>query len=142
VEEFSPLPEEKARAYREVIARWIRGGECRERIRADLIGAGLPPVTADQLLAGVKVPILRPIGSAVAAALALMALATLPLAGAVAGFSIAWSPLTGEACGMWVFPALFVAGCGGLLGLAAGLGLALGVLWGLSALYAGASRDA
>jgi hypothetical protein len=137
VEALESLPAESIRALKEAIAQCIRRGDCRERIRAELIGAGLSAATVDQLLAGVPNPILRSMGSVAVVVVSLIVLAALPVVGAVGGFSLAWFPATGEVCGMWVFPALFVAACGGLLGLAAGVGFALAVVWCLSTLSAG-----
>jgi hypothetical protein len=137
VEAFEFLPAESVRDLKEAIAQCIRRGDCRERIRAELIGAGMAVASVDRLLAGVRKPILRSMRAVAVGVLSLIVLAALPIVGALAGFSFAWSPATGASCGMWVYPALFIAACGGVLGLAAGVGLALAVVWGLSALSAG-----
>jgi hypothetical protein len=74
-------------------------------------------------------------------ALSAIAIAVLPVAGAVCGAWLAWSPVVGARCGLWVFPALFEAGCGGLLGLAVGVGLALAVVCGCTELMGRVAPD-
>jgi hypothetical protein len=73
--------------------------------------------------AGVAEPARWCAASVMVAVLSAAALAVLPVAGALCGAWVAWAPPSGVACGLWVFPVLFLAECGGLLGLAVGVGL-------------------
>lgn len=132
MEAFEPTPEEAIRALAAEAGGRIQGGECPESVRAALIADGLSAEFVDGILAGIVPPSRWSITSIVAITLTVSAFAILPVAGAIAAVWVVWSPPIGVACGMWVFPALFIVGCAGVLGLAAGVGLAFAVAWGLS----------
>lgn len=126
--------DEAIRALSADVARRIRGGESWLSVRDDLLADGLPADFVDGILMRIAEPTRRSVSSVVAITLSVVAFGVLPLAGAIAGVWGVWSPPADESCGMWVFPALFLAGCAGLLGLAAGLGAAFAIAWGLSAM--------
>ncbi len=134
VEASEPPLDEAVRALIAEVGQRLRGGESRASVRAALVADGLPTEFVDGILAEVAEPTRWSAYSVVAITLSVAAFAVLPVAGAIAGVWAVWSPPVGEECGMWVFPALFLAGCAGLLGLAAGVGLAYAVGWGLSEL--------
>jgi hypothetical protein len=134
VDGAEPPLDEVIRTLTADVARRVRGGESRESVRDALLADGLPADFVDGILAGIAEPARWSVYSVVAITLSVAAFGVLPIAGAIAGVWVVWSPPASEACGMWVFPALFLAGCAGLLGLAAGVGVAFAIVWGLSEL--------
>jgi hypothetical protein len=100
-------------------------------LRASLLAEGLSEAEVAQLLAGDQQPPTRWLDIA-AVAIAVLLLFLLPPAGAVVGAWVAWEPVTGARCGLWVIPALVTAGFGGLVGFAVGLGLGFATVFCVS----------
>jgi hypothetical protein len=113
-----------------------QGDDSAAFLRASLLEEGLSEAEVEQVLAGVQQPSTQWL-HVVAVAISLILLLVLPPTGAVVGAWLTWEPVTGASCGLWVMPALVMAGLGGLVGFAVGLGLGVAAVAGVSMWLAG-----
>jgi hypothetical protein len=113
-----------------------QGDDSAAFLRASLLAEGLSEAEVEQLLAGVQQPSTQWL-RLVAIAISVILLFVLPPTGAVVGAWLALEPVTGASCGLWVIPALVMAGLGGLVGFAVGVGLGVAAVVGVTACSAG-----
>jgi hypothetical protein len=122
-------------------AERIRHGESRAAVRASLVADDLPEAFIDGLLARIPVAQHLSLGAAAVNMLIVTVLAVLPPAGMIAGACVGYSFQTGEVCGMRAYTTLLLSGCAGLVGLGAGVGMALAIMRGLWAVSDAADSD-